>query len=152
MIWLTSLWYRIVWYNTQIPSFFFLLQFIRYPDREAMVTDACVPLSRLSDLISLTREALDKSWLPAPIIAHAGKFVCYCWFKYYNRDKYSHVRKSCEILCVRKNVVSSSLFLLLSLLLYSHYFVWSFLVDSTILRLSFLHQPLFIFYVIPLVY
>ena len=37
-----------------------------------MITDACVPLSRLSDLISLTREALDASWLPAPIIAHAG--------------------------------------------------------------------------------
>ena len=47
----------------------------RYPDREAMVTDACVPLSRLSDLISLTRDALDKSWLPAPIIAHAGNSV-----------------------------------------------------------------------------
>ena len=95
-------WYHIVWYNTQILTFFFLLWFNRYPDREAMVTDACVPLSRLSDLISTTREALDKSWLPAPIIAHAGKFVYYCWFKYYDRDEYSYVRKSCEILCVRK--------------------------------------------------
>lgn len=37
-----------------------------------MITDACVPLSRLSDLITVTREALDASWLPAPIIAHAG--------------------------------------------------------------------------------
>lgn len=37
-----------------------------------MITDACVPLSRLSELITVTRAALDASWLPAPIIAHAG--------------------------------------------------------------------------------
>jgi hypothetical protein len=49
-----------------------LLLPVRYPDREAMITDACVPLSRLSDLITVTRAALDASWLPAPIIAHAG--------------------------------------------------------------------------------
>lgn len=44
----------------------------RYPDREAMITDAAVPLSRLSDLICLTRERLNLSWLPSPMIAHAG--------------------------------------------------------------------------------
>lgn len=38
-----------------------------------MITDACVPLSRLSELITVTRAALDASWLPAPIIAHAGR-------------------------------------------------------------------------------
>lgn len=42
------------------------------PDREAMITDACVPLSRLPDLIAHTRADLDRSFLPAPIIAHAG--------------------------------------------------------------------------------
>ena len=58
-----------------VPHSLLLPFWYRYPEREAMVTDACVPLSRLSDLISLTREALDKSWLPAPIIAHAGESV-----------------------------------------------------------------------------
>ena len=37
-----------------------------------MITDACVPLSRLPDLIALTRLELDQSPLPAPVIAHAG--------------------------------------------------------------------------------
>ena len=64
-----------IWYETIILNYFIFFPLIRYPDREAMVTDACVPLSRLSDLISLTRDALDKSWLPAPIIAHAGNSV-----------------------------------------------------------------------------
>jgi FAD/FMN-containing dehydrogenase len=44
-----------------------------------MITDACVPLSRLSELITVTRAALDASWLPAPIIAHAGML-----FKHFN--------------------------------------------------------------------
>lgn len=43
-----------------------------YPHREAMITDACVPLSRLPDLIDLTRKEIDSSFLPAPVIAHAG--------------------------------------------------------------------------------
>jgi len=37
-----------------------------------MITDACVPLSRLPDLIDLTRKEIDASFLPAPVIAHAG--------------------------------------------------------------------------------
>jgi FAD/FMN-containing dehydrogenase len=40
-----------------------------------MITDACVPLTRLPELIRRTREELDKSWLPAPLIAHAGLIV-----------------------------------------------------------------------------
>ena len=38
-----------------------------YPSREAMITDACVPLSRLPDLIALTRTEIDASFLPAPV-------------------------------------------------------------------------------------
>ena len=43
-----------------------------YPDCEAMITDACVPLSRLAEIIESTRERIDASSLPCPIIAHAG--------------------------------------------------------------------------------
>jgi len=45
-----------------------------YPDREAMITDVCVPLSSLPSLITSSRLALDQSHphLPSPIIAHAG--------------------------------------------------------------------------------
>ena len=34
--------------------------------------DVCVPLSRLADCISETKVELEKSSLPAPILAHAG--------------------------------------------------------------------------------
>jgi D-lactate dehydrogenase (cytochrome) len=43
-----------------------------YPDREPMITDACVPLSKLPEIIQWTREKIDASTLPSPIIAHAG--------------------------------------------------------------------------------
>ena len=42
-----------------------------YPDLECMITDVCVPVSRLSDLISASKRELDASPLPAPIVAHA---------------------------------------------------------------------------------
>lgn len=45
-----------------------------YPDREPMVTDACVPLSGLPDLIATSRAWLDESGLPSPLLAHAGIF------------------------------------------------------------------------------
>jgi hypothetical protein len=47
----------------------------QYPDREPMVTDACVPLSGLPELIERSRNLLDESGLPSPIIAHAGIFM-----------------------------------------------------------------------------
>jgi len=43
-----------------------------YSEREAMITDACVPLSQLPAIMHHTRQAIDKSGLPCPIIAHAG--------------------------------------------------------------------------------
>ena len=43
-----------------------------YPDCEAMITDVCVPLTKLPELIAQTRAEIDKSILPCPIIAHAG--------------------------------------------------------------------------------
>jgi hypothetical protein len=44
-----------------------------YPDKEPMITDACVPLSKLPDIMMLTKQDLDLSTLCAPIVAHAGQ-------------------------------------------------------------------------------
>jgi D-lactate dehydrogenase (cytochrome) len=43
-----------------------------YPDREPMITDVCVPLTRLAELMLYAKEAIEASKLPCPIIAHAG--------------------------------------------------------------------------------
>jgi D-lactate dehydrogenase (cytochrome) len=48
------------------------LVFGKYPNREALITDSCVPLSKLPDMISRSKLLLDQSSLPSPIIAHAG--------------------------------------------------------------------------------
>eukprot|EP00897_Mesotaenium_endlicherianum_P005620 jgi/Mesen1/5086/ME000252S04205 len=42
------------------------------PGGEAMITDVCVPLSRLADCVSETKDELARSCLPAPMLAHAG--------------------------------------------------------------------------------
>lgn len=42
------------------------------PDIEAMSTDVCVPLSRLADCITVSKEVLDASPLLCPIVSHAG--------------------------------------------------------------------------------
>ncbi|EPS69587.1 hypothetical protein M569_05175 [Genlisea aurea] len=42
------------------------------PDCEAMITDVCVPLSRLADLVSASKKQLDASPLVCTVIAHAG--------------------------------------------------------------------------------
>lgn len=42
-----------------------------YPDLECLTTDVCVPVSRLADLIGVSKIELDASPLPAPIVAHA---------------------------------------------------------------------------------
>ena len=44
----------------------------QYPDHEPMITDVCVPLTKLPDLIHNTKERIAQSNLPCPIIAHAG--------------------------------------------------------------------------------
>lgn len=43
-----------------------------YPDKEAMITDVCVPLSKLPDLIERSKAEIIESSLPAPLVAHAG--------------------------------------------------------------------------------
>ncbi|MCO5609127.1 hypothetical protein L7F22_063349 [Adiantum nelumboides] len=42
------------------------------PDTEAMSTDVCVPLTRLADCITKSKEVLDASPLMCPIVSHAG--------------------------------------------------------------------------------
>nr|CAB3455752.1 unnamed protein product [Digitaria exilis] len=46
--------------------------FAMKPDHEAMITDVCVPLSRLAECISASKRLLDASTLTCLVIAHAG--------------------------------------------------------------------------------
>ncbi|KAG0623220.1 hypothetical protein M758_3G157500 [Ceratodon purpureus] len=46
--------------------------FVLRPDCEALVTDVCVPLSRLAECISVTKTRLLASSLPSTLLAHAG--------------------------------------------------------------------------------
>ncbi|KAK1681762.1 hypothetical protein QYE76_042610 [Lolium multiflorum] len=46
--------------------------FAMKPDHEAMITDVCVPLSRLAECISVSKRLLDASPLTCLVIAHAG--------------------------------------------------------------------------------
>lgn len=46
--------------------------FAMEPGYEAMISDVCVPLSRLAELISKSKEELDASPLVCTVIAHAG--------------------------------------------------------------------------------
>ncbi|KAL2463972.1 D-lactate dehydrogenase [cytochrome] [Forsythia ovata] len=46
--------------------------FAMEPNFEAMITDVCVPLSRLAELISRSKQELDSSSLVCTVIAHAG--------------------------------------------------------------------------------
>lgn len=48
-----------------------------YPNCEAMITDVCVPLSKLADLIAQTKEDINQSFLAAPLVAHAGDGRCH---------------------------------------------------------------------------
>ena len=58
--------YTHIYYNRSAMS--------QYPDTEALITDACVPLSSLSDIITSTKNRIEQSSLPCPILAHAGEF------------------------------------------------------------------------------
>ncbi|GLJ31210.1 hypothetical protein SUGI_0625540 [Cryptomeria japonica] len=42
------------------------------PEKEAMTTDVCVPLSHLAEVISKSKAEIDSSPLTCPVIAHAG--------------------------------------------------------------------------------
>lgn len=42
------------------------------PGSKGWTTDVCVPLSRLADCIAATRDDLDRSFIPAPLVGHVG--------------------------------------------------------------------------------
>lgn len=44
----------------------------QYPDREPLITDVCVPLTQLPEMMQYTRDVIGTTDLPCPIIAHAG--------------------------------------------------------------------------------
>eukprot|EP01100_Stratorugosa_tubuloviscum_P000928 TRINITY_DN1202_c0_g3_i3.p1 TRINITY_DN1202_c0_g3~~TRINITY_DN1202_c0_g3_i3.p1 ORF type:complete len:385 (+),score=195.04 TRINITY_DN1202_c0_g3_i3:738-1892(+) len=60
------------------------------PGVDMMITDACVPISRLSEVLTITKEDLSKSTLYAPIVAHAGdgNFHLFILFKASDEKEY----------------------------------------------------------------
>eukprot|EP01135_Chromosphaera_perkinsii_P007360 Nk52_evm8s805 gene=Nk52_evmTU8s805 len=43
-----------------------------YPDKESMITDVCVPFTKLPEVVEETKEDIKKSKLQAPLIGHVG--------------------------------------------------------------------------------
>jgi D-lactate dehydrogenase (cytochrome) len=52
---------------------------ILYPGSEVKITDVCVPISRLAELITATKEDLKSSFLLAPIVGHVGDGNFHCF-------------------------------------------------------------------------
>ncbi|KAG6433871.1 hypothetical protein SASPL_105490 [Salvia splendens] len=52
--------------------------FAMEPNSEALITDVCVPLSRLAELISTSKKQLDASPLVCTVLAHAGDGNFHC--------------------------------------------------------------------------
>lgn len=52
----------------------------QFPQREAVITDACVPLSELPDIIDWAKSLVKSSSIPSPIIAHAGSAIATSMF------------------------------------------------------------------------
>lgn len=50
------------------------------PGRRPVITDVCVPISRLAECIAETREDIDRSGLQAPIVGHVGDGNFHCTF------------------------------------------------------------------------
>ncbi|XP_024521697.1 D-lactate dehydrogenase [cytochrome], mitochondrial-like isoform X1 [Selaginella moellendorffii] len=68
------------------------------PGAEAMVTDVCVPLSRLAECISTSKAILDASSLPSAIISHAGdgNFHTVILFDPANKDEAEEAQHLCH--------------------------------------------------------
>ncbi|KAL1565589.1 D-lactate dehydrogenase (cytochrome) [Salvia divinorum] len=52
--------------------------FAMEPNSDALITDVCVPLSRLAELISTSKQQLDASPLVCTVLAHAGDGNFHC--------------------------------------------------------------------------
>ncbi|KAG6437182.1 hypothetical protein SASPL_102093 [Salvia splendens] len=52
--------------------------FAMEPNSEALITDVCVPLSRLAEIISTSKKQLDASPLVCTVLAHAGDGNFHC--------------------------------------------------------------------------
>jgi D-lactate dehydrogenase (cytochrome) len=50
------------------------------PGRRPVITDVCVPISRLAECIAETRDDIDASGLQAPIVGHVGDGNFHCTF------------------------------------------------------------------------
>ncbi|VVA15315.1 Hypothetical predicted protein, partial [Prunus dulcis] len=69
--------------------------FAMEPNFEAMITDVCVPLSCLAELISRSKQELDASELICTVIAHAGdgNFHALILFDPYNEEHRREVQR-----------------------------------------------------------
>ena len=75
-----------------------------YPDKEPMITDVAVPLSKLPEMMQRSRGILDASpsKFPSPIVAHAGQIISvgqpryFIYFKFFTR--YYNVKQVMAIL------------------------------------------------------
>lgn len=76
-----------------------------YPDREAMITDVCVPLSELPVLMHETKVAIAalSPPLPCPIVAHAGdgNFHVFIMFRPHDADESAAAKRLAHDMAMR---------------------------------------------------
>jgi D-lactate dehydrogenase (cytochrome) len=61
-----------------------------YPTKEPMITDVCVPLSGLPEMIRQAKEITGRSKFPCPIVAHAGNTAFHNILYYYLHEVISY--------------------------------------------------------------
>ncbi|KAL0488064.1 D-lactate dehydrogenase LDHD [Acrasis kona] len=57
------------------------------PESDVWITDVCVPISKLADCIQETKDDLDKSFLLAPMVSHAGDGNFHLFILFNSKDK-----------------------------------------------------------------
>jgi D-lactate dehydrogenase (cytochrome) len=75
----------------------------QYPNKEPMITDVCVPLTQLPELIAETKRDIQDSSLPCPIIAHAGdgNFHVLIFFDPENKDEVASAKSLSSKMAIR---------------------------------------------------
>jgi len=74
-----------------------------YPGTKGYITDVCVPVSKLPDLIAWTKKQLAERALVSPVGGHVGDGNFHCFILYKNDEELAHVRKLVDLM-VRKAI------------------------------------------------
>ncbi|XP_054163796.1 tetratricopeptide repeat protein 38-like [Oppia nitens] len=71
------------------------------PNASAIITDVCVPISRLTQIILKTRQLLNQYRLTAPIVGHVGdgNFHTDIFFDPQNKDEVSRAKSAANYIC-----------------------------------------------------